>query len=169
MSLNRAMGAGPSLVQRACSSSNRPLTCADAFELCGSRCNDEGECRGPLLARLALALSSDLLGATLPGVAARLGTSSRSLQRRLREQGTSFRLELESARIDEAKRRMLSSDVTLTTIALDVGFASVQGFGRCFQRSMGVCPRAWRAATWARAKAENDQPDGGRGNAERGG
>jgi len=168
MSLNRALGAGPSLALRACSSSNRPLTCADAIELCGSCCNDEGEGRDPLLERLALAFSSDLLGATLPAVAARLGMSSRSLQRRLREQGTSFRLELEAARIEEAKRRMLSSNVTLTTIALDVGFASVQGFGRCFQRSTGLCPRAWRAATAALVKAENDQPDGGCGNAERG-
>jgi len=152
---------------RVCSSSHRALACAGVSE--GRSCREPGvDPRRASLDRLQAALALDLLHASLPSVAARLGTSSRSLQRHLRELGTSFRLELAEARVREAKRRMQSPRLTLTTIALDLGFASIQGFGRSFRRSTGVCPGAWRSATHDNARAaQNDQQIGGSGNAER--
>lgn len=110
--------------------------------------------RKPLLEELHVALTEDLLSATLPSVATRLGLSARSLQRQLHELGTSFRSELANARVSEAQRRMRNRHVSLTAIALDVGFASIQAFGRSFRRDTGVHPSAWRSSMLATQRTE---------------
>lgn len=75
-----------------------------------------------------------------------LGLSERTLQRRLREAGTTFQREVLGARLRAAERRMLESDAPLTTIALEAGFASLQNFSAVFRKATGVAPSAWRAA-----------------------
>jgi AraC-like DNA-binding protein len=166
VSLSSAPGSFPELALRACSSSYRALACAGASELRPSRCEASVELDEGLLERLQAALALDLLEASLPRIALRFGTSSRSLQRRLLELGTSFRLELETARLHDAKRRLRTSNLPVTRIALDVGFASLQSFSRCFRRSTGLSPRAWRSAPPAGSAAEMDQQVGGSGNAK---
>lgn len=129
---------------RACAGREGSLACAGVTHGQASirgLCADGAE---SLLEKLDRILRLELYDATLPRVAARLGMSSRSLQRHLRRMGTSFRRELETTRVREAKRRMRTARLPLTTIALDLGFASIQGFGRSFFRSTGVYPRAWR-------------------------
>jgi AraC-like DNA-binding protein len=76
---------------------------------------------------------------------AALGLSARTLQRRLREGGTSWQREVQAARIADAERRMLDTDDPLTAIALDAGFASLQHFSGLFRKARGASPSSWRA------------------------
>lgn len=75
-------------------------------------------------------------------VAARIGSSSRTLQRRLVECGTSFR-----AVVDEVRRtetlRLLRQGEAPKRIADAVGFGEVRSFYRAFRRWTGVSPRVW--------------------------
>jgi AraC-like DNA-binding protein len=90
-------------------------------------------------------LAGALRHATLPAAARALGVSERTLQRRLREAGTSFQDELQSARVRAAEELLLDPELKLTAIAADVGCASLQHFSGLFRRRTGVTPSQWRA------------------------
>jgi AraC-like DNA-binding protein len=79
--------------------------------------------------------------------ARRLGTSRRTLQRRLRECGTSFQQEVDAARLGIAKRLMLKTDNPLKWIAVESGYTSLQHFSSSFRARVGLSPSAWRART----------------------
>ena len=74
-----------------------------------------------------------------------LGVSIRSLQRHLCHAATSFREELNAARVRDAQRLLESSNLKITSIALEVGCASSQHFSALFRKLTGESPRAWRA------------------------
>jgi len=74
-----------------------------------------------------------------------LGVSIRSLQRHLARAATSFRHELNAARVRDAQRLLQSSDLKITSIALEVGCATSQHFSALFRKLTGQSPRAWRA------------------------
>jgi AraC-like DNA-binding protein len=81
-----------------------------------------------------------------PAEAARaLALSTRSLQRRLAEQKTTFRRELDAARLTLAKRLLLDSEAPVTQIALEVGLTSPQHLSTLFHRLGHESPREWRA------------------------
>lgn len=100
--------------------------------------------RSALLARLHLALRPTLDAATPASVAQALGVSERTLQRRLKDEATTFAAELLSARVQAAKRRMRETDAPLAAIALEVGFSSQQHFSRAFKEIEGLTPSAYR-------------------------
>ena len=115
--------------------------------------HEEAERSTPLVVRLRSLLESRLSGIDrargeqpldLAEAARALGTSDRSLQRRLREADTSFSAELGAARVRVAQRMLLSTDEPLTRIALEVGCASLQHFGVLFRKVTGEAPSAWR-------------------------
>jgi AraC-like DNA-binding protein len=81
---------------------------------------------------------------TIDDAAPRLGLSTRSLQRALRQAGTTYRLELKSFRIRRAQELLKQSDRNLTWIAAEVGFSSVQHFATAYRRAIGDTPTAWR-------------------------
>jgi AraC-like DNA-binding protein len=80
----------------------------------------------------------------LSDAARALGLSSRTLQRSLREAGTSFRAELRRARIDEAKTALSETDDKLYAVARRLGCSSLPQFGRSFRRETGETPGAFR-------------------------
>jgi AraC-like DNA-binding protein len=82
---------------------------------------------------------------TLAEAAQRLGTSERTLQRKLAEAGTSYKHELGEARVRAAQRLMLDGDAPLTNIALEVGCSSLQHFSALFRKATGQSPSEWRA------------------------
>jgi AraC-like DNA-binding protein len=90
-------------------------------------------------------LLSGNLDFRLAGAARAAGVSQRSLQRQLKQAGTSFRLELDAARIRAAQVLLAETDRKITAIALDVGCASLQHFSALFRRTTGHTPSAWRA------------------------
>lgn len=51
---------------------------------------------------------------------------------------------VESARLDEARRRLSAHGSSIAAIADSVGFASADAFRRAFERRFGVTPRAYR-------------------------
>jgi AraC-like DNA-binding protein len=83
--------------------------------------------------------------AELDGLAAQLGLSRRSAQRALREAGTTFRLELRAARLQRAREFLRQGTHSLTWIAAELGYSSVQHFSTAFRRLTGETPSAWRA------------------------
>jgi AraC-like DNA-binding protein len=99
----------------------------------------------PLIASLRQALLATLVDGDAAAIARRLGMSARTLQRRLQELGTSLQTELAWCRIEQAKRRLAESDSPVTTIALDLGFATPQHFARQFREATGVSPSEWRS------------------------
>jgi AraC-like DNA-binding protein len=127
----------------------RRLGVADAslltvLELEAERARLESSAR--VLADLHAVLDAHLPELALPAVAKQLGMSPRSLQRKLRELGTSFQAERNLAQVRVAQRLMSQTDATLSQIALDVGCHSLQHFSTLFRRIAGETPSQWRVA-----------------------
>jgi AraC-like DNA-binding protein len=85
-------------------------------------------------------------------VARRLGMSTRSLQRRLGEEGTNFRA-LRDAVLWEAVEVLLSNpSLKIEAVALSVGFSDAAAFSSAYRRSKGYPPTRFRESMLARAK-----------------
>jgi len=83
--------------------------------------------------------------ATLAGAAASLAISKRTLQRLLADHGTSFRSEIDAARVRVAQRLLLESSERIARVAIEVGCSSPQQLSGLFRRVVGESPREWRA------------------------
>ena len=76
--------------------------------------------------------------------AARLGLSSRTLSRKLRESGTNFQSLLDEARRKVAEDRLLNSRMSIQQIAEACGFGDAQNFSQAFKRWTGRSPSEYR-------------------------
>lgn len=83
---------------------------------------------------------------SLETIAAACDLHPRGLQRRLAECGTSFRTLLEEGLIDCARECLEATDVRITDLAYELGYAHLSSFSRSFRRSTGVSPQAYRSA-----------------------
>lgn len=81
---------------------------------------------------------------SLEKVAERLHMSSRSLQRRLKDEGTSLQELLSSVRADLAVRHLAEKHESISEIAFLLGFSEVSTFHRAFKRWTGLTPAAYR-------------------------
>lgn len=81
---------------------------------------------------------------TLAMVARELGFSARTLQRRLTEEGVSFRAVLEEARCAVAERLLRDSSRPIKLIAHHLGYGDLSGFSRACRNWTGHSPRALR-------------------------
>jgi AraC-like DNA-binding protein len=79
-------------------------------------------------------------------VAAKLGTTRRSLQRRLSMQGATFNTLIEQTLLRRAKALLCEGAAPITEIALQLGYADPAHFTRAFRRWTGVTPSAYRSA-----------------------
>lgn len=77
-------------------------------------------------------------------VAATFGMSRRTLARRLKDNGSNFRVLLDSALFDASKHLLESSSLPVLEIAARVGYADPASFSRAFKRWSGMTPRDWR-------------------------
>ncbi|MNL82542.1 Transcriptional activator NphR [compost metagenome] len=50
------------------------------------------------------------------------------------------------ARIDRVKQQLAETDLPLTSVAAETGFADAAHFSRVFRQQVGVSPSAWRRA-----------------------
>jgi len=98
----------------------------------------------PVLRELATYLARHPL-ATPPEAARALALSTRSLQRRLTEQKTTFRHQLDAARVRIAQTLLRESDTSITEIAIQVGLTSPQHLSRLFRKLGHPNPSEWRA------------------------
>ena len=78
-------------------------------------------------------------------VAASMGYSQRTLQRKLAERGTCFRSLLDSVRFGLANHYLTQSQYRLTDIALLLGYSNQSAFTRSYHRWSGVYPREVQA------------------------
>lgn len=77
-------------------------------------------------------------------VALQLGTSTRSLHRRLQERGTSYRRLLDAQRAELAREHLTASNAPITEIAERLGFSTPQAFMRWFRQVLGTTPSQYR-------------------------
>ncbi|WP_218511357.1 AraC family transcriptional regulator [Variovorax sp. dw_308] len=89
-------------------------------------------------------------GGALPQLAAlasHTNTSQRTLKRRLKDEGTSFRELLAASRGAMAKELLADEALPLNEIAERLGFADLSSFSQAFKRWFGVAPGAFRRGT----------------------
>ncbi len=79
-------------------------------------------------------------------VAEVLGSSPRSLQRALANEGLRYSELVDQVRNEEAARLLLQSELTLTEIGYLCGFSDSAHFSRSFKRRYGQTPTAYRVA-----------------------
>jgi AraC-like DNA-binding protein len=97
----------------------------------------------PLVGNLATYL--ELHGAsTISQAASTLALSTRSLQRRLKERGTTYQHESDAARVRVAQRLLRDSSASIKRVALEVGCASPKELNRIFKRVLRESPGDWR-------------------------
>lgn len=82
--------------------------------------------------------------AGMDNVARRLGVSSRTLQRRLRGEGTNFKAVVDATRERLARHYLRRTQLSSTEIAYLLGFDEATSFFRAFQRWTGTTPEALR-------------------------
>ena len=105
----------------------------------------QAEGRSAIRNKVRALLANDVATWTGPAVARHLGVSERSLQRRLKEAGTTFGAEYRAAQIRTAERLLRNATTSLTAIAMEIGCSSQQ-FSTLFRRVNGVSPSEWRAS-----------------------
>jgi AraC-like DNA-binding protein len=71
-------------------------------------------------------------------------TSKRSLQRKLHEQGTTFKTILTEVRKELALKYIYDRKLTLTEISFMLGFSEMSSFSRAFKRWTGESPKEFR-------------------------
>ena len=83
---------------------------------------------------------------SIDDVAAKLSVSPRTLQRRLRDEGTSFQQILSQLRQEMAYHYLLKSDYSSQQIAFLLGYEETRSFFRAFRAWTGQTPEAIRAS-----------------------
>jgi AraC-like DNA-binding protein len=86
---------------------------------------------------------------TLDAAAHRLRLSPRTLQRRLREEGTSHQQIVDDTRRHLASRMLTQSGLGIAEVAFALGFSEPGGLHRAFKRWTGMTPAEYRRAAAA--------------------
>ena len=88
------------------------------------------------------------IGSTLGenDIARALGMGTRTLRRRLAEEGTTLREVLDRVRFELAASRLSRSDASLARIAFELGFSDQTALSRAFRRWTGQSPAQFRRA-----------------------
>ncbi len=82
---------------------------------------------------------------SLESVAEQLGVGARTLQRRLREEGLTFRALVDEVRRECAIARLERGDTSVAEVAFSLGFSDPSAFTHAFRRWTGRAPRLSRS------------------------
>ncbi|MGF9567845.1 helix-turn-helix transcriptional regulator [Neorhizobium sp. JUb45] len=77
-------------------------------------------------------------------VAKELGLSERTLQRRISDEGTTFRALLDEARKELGRTLLLDVSISVEEVAFMLGFDDASSFYRSFKSWEKMSPRKWR-------------------------
>jgi AraC-like DNA-binding protein len=77
-------------------------------------------------------------------IAGRLAMSSRTLRRRLADEGCSFQEVKDLARENRAKYYLSRTNMPLSEIAFELGYSELSAFSRAFRRWVGQTPQSYR-------------------------
>lgn len=94
--------------------------------------------------RHVLSIMSGSHDLQVSSVARKLGTSARTLQRRLQEEGASFHALVSEVRSTRAQKYLREDQLAICEIAYLLGFSQPSAFHRAFQRWTGMTPRRFR-------------------------
>ena len=94
-----------------------------------------------------LLLQSGNARTSIDEVAGALQVSVRTLRRRLREDGSSYRALSERIRVESAQRLLREQGMTVAAVAKQLGFSDAPTFRRAFKRWLGQVPGKIRKAT----------------------
>ena len=121
---------------------------ADPMRLRSAEKEAEGAELGDLLQRVHRALRLLLLSGKNSGddVAKMLAMHRRTLNRRLKERGTTFQEVLDDVRLEVARQLLADRHIRVDDIAKALGYSSVSPFMRSFRRWTGTTPGQWRRA-----------------------
>lgn len=97
----------------------------------------------PLLRRLRKLLR-ERPRPSLAQAARALGVSTRSLQRKLADAGSTYQEELAVATVHAGQALLLKRGASVTSVAMDLGCASPQHFSTMFRKVVGETPLGWR-------------------------
>ncbi|WP_083241389.1 helix-turn-helix transcriptional regulator [Methyloceanibacter stevinii] len=89
---------------------------------------------------------------SIHGTAARLGVSPRTLQRRLQSNGLNYRNLVELVRRKYAFLLLRRTSLTITEIAMELGYSEHANFARAFRRWTGHSPKLYRQQIQAVAR-----------------
>lgn len=92
-------------------------------------------------------LINELLGQQLidlPLIAEEMGLNPRTLQRRLKEEDTSFKQLLDGCRHQMAREQLLLNEVSIDELAASLGFSEPANFYRAFKSWSGLTPNEFR-------------------------
>jgi len=89
---------------------------------------------------------------TVDGLAHHFAMHQRTLNRRLKDSGTSFRELYAEARHQTARRLLYDTRSSIDYIATLLGYSDTTAFNRAFSRWEGVPPAAWRRRSWGGAE-----------------
>ena len=82
-------------------------------------------------------------------VARDMGTSERTLQRRITDEGSSFRALVQEARRELGQTLLSDPSADIAEVACLLGFQDTTSFYRAFRSWEGVTPQAWRSSNSA--------------------
>jgi AraC-like DNA-binding protein len=111
--------------------------CDDLHDRLQNRVGVAGKVRGFLLARLGRNMSLD-------DIAAHIKIPERTLRRKLREEGTSFREIVDQLRAEVAVKYLRDTEMTMDDIACALGFSETANFRHAFRRWKRSSPRDFR-------------------------
>jgi AraC-like DNA-binding protein len=103
--------------------------------------------REPLVETMRSAVRDGLESGRAPrlaAAAAAAGLGARTLQRRLRDQGMSWRALVDGVRIDLARELLADPRRGISQVAFEAGFSQASAFHRAFRRIAGTTPRRYR-------------------------
>ena len=85
-------------------------------------------------------------------VASRLETTPRTLRRRLRDQGLTFRQILDELRAEVGSRYLRDTDMSIEDIAHALGFSDAANFRHAFRRWTNNSPQQFRESQARRSR-----------------
>lgn len=80
----------------------------------------------------------------LPLIAEHMGLNPRTLQRRLKEENTSFHLLHDACRFRQAREQLLQCDTSIELLAASLGYSEPANFYRAFKTWSGLTPSEYR-------------------------
>jgi len=87
-------------------------------------------------------------------IADQLGTSGRTLQRRLAEEGITFGEIVDEVRLESAKIALADLSMSLAHVAYFLGFEEQSSFSRAFKRWTGTSPKDYRQSLNAEVRSD---------------
>lgn len=78
-------------------------------------------------------------------IAEKLGMTERTLQRKLRDEGTGYQEVLDELRLELAQNYLKNSRLSIDEISVLLGFAEPRSFHRSFKKWVGATPGAYRS------------------------